>query len=178
MEYFLRFLLCLLKCTLIVVVVVSLSVGAFTFAMNYANITILVTDGMKTRTGVVLGYTDRDELPKFFAESYLAGDALLGDETYKDFTINSYDAQVEILSLHTLPWEDTATVRLTETATIDGELPISKQTPEQLADPNKIRPPQWEGGEYELQLVKTQEQWIIADMKEIPQKQEAQGLAD
>ncbi len=155
------------------VVVVSLSVGAFTFAMNYANITILVTDGMKTRTGVVLGYTERDELPKFFAESYLAGDRLLEDTTYTDFTINRFDAQVEILSLHTLPWEDTATVRLTETATIDGELPISKQTPEQLANPNKIRPPEWQDGSYELTLVKTQEQWIIADMKEIPLKQEA-----
>ena len=173
MEYFLRFLLCLLRWTLIVVVVVSLSVGAFTFAMNYANITILVTDGMKTRTGVVLGYTERDELPKFFAESYLAGDRRLEDTTYTDFTIIRFDAQVEILSLHTLPWEDTATVRLTETATIDGELPISKQTPEQLANPNKIRPPEWQDGSYELTLVKTQEQWIIADMKEIPLKQEA-----
>ena len=55
MEYILRFLLCLLKWTLIVAVVMSLCTASFTFAMDYANISILVTDGMKMRTGVVLG---------------------------------------------------------------------------------------------------------------------------
>ena len=66
MEYVLRFLLCLLKWTLIVVVVAMLCTGAFTFGMNYANISVLVTDGMKMHTGVVLGYNDAAELPKFF----------------------------------------------------------------------------------------------------------------
>ena len=70
MEYVLRFLLCLLKWTLIVVVVVSLCTASFTFAMDYANISILVSDGMKMRTGVVLGYSDAQELPKFFDEGY------------------------------------------------------------------------------------------------------------
>ena len=46
MEYVLRFLLCLLKWTLIVVVVVALCTASFTFAMDYANISILVSDGM------------------------------------------------------------------------------------------------------------------------------------
>ena len=106
MEYVLRFLLCLLKWTLIVVVVAMLCTGAFTFGMNYANISVLVTDGMKMHTGVVLGYNDAAELPKFFTEEYLAGDETLNDRTYKDFTINSFDAQVDIEKLHTLPWED------------------------------------------------------------------------
>ena len=54
---------------------------------------------------------------------------------------------------------------VTESVTIDGELPISKQTPEQLADPNKIPPPPWEGGTYELTLQKDAEhRWIITDV--------------
>lgn len=168
MEYFLRFLLCLLRWALIVVVVAALCVGVFTFAMDYANITILVSDGMKMRTGVVLGYNDVEELPKFFTQEYLESDELLRDTTYLDYTIHSFDAQVEVLSLHTLPWEDVATVTLTETATIDGELPISKQTPEQLADPNKIPPPPWQGGTYELTLHKDEEhRWIIVDVQQI-----------
>lgn len=167
MEYILRFLLCLLKWTLIVVVVVLLCVGAFTFGMDYANISILVTDGMKMRTGVVLGYSDAEELPKFFDETCLAGDELLRDTTYHDYTINSFDAQVQIEEMHTVPWEDTATVRVTESATIDGELPIALQTPEQLANPNKIRPPEWEGGTYEMTLQKNEEQWIIVDVVEV-----------
>lgn len=165
MEYFLRFLLCVLRWALIVVVVLALSVGVFLFAMDYTNVTILATDGMKMRAGVVLGYNDADELTKFFTEDYLAGDELLKDTTYLDYTINSFDAQVDVESLHTLPWENTATVVVTESVTIDGELPISKQTPEQLADPNKIPPPPWEGGTYELTLQKDAEhRWIITDV--------------
>lgn len=167
MDYFLRFLLCLLKWVLIIVVVISLCTGAFVFAMDYANISVLVADGMKTRTGVVLGYTDASELPKFFTEAYIAGDRGLDDTTYLDFTINSFDAQVDVASLSTLPWKDTATVRVSETATIDGELPVSKQTPEQLADPNKIRPPAWQDASYELTLKKTEDQWIIVNVEEI-----------
>lgn len=86
---------------------------------------------------MVLGYNDASELTKFFTEDYLAGDGLLKDTTYLDYTINSFDAQVDVESLHTLPWENTATVVVTESVTIDGELPISKQTPEQLADPQQ-----------------------------------------
>lgn len=176
MEYILRFLLCLLKWTLIVVVVVSLCVGAFTFGMDYANISILVTDGMKMRTGVVLGYSDAEELPKFFDEAYLAQDELLKDTTYHDYIINSFDAQVEIEQMHTVPWESTATVRVTESAVIDGELPIALQTPEQLANPNKIRPPEWKGGVYDMTLQKNEEQWMIVDVVEV--EEEDDRLAD
>ena len=166
MEYVLRFFLCLLKWALIVVVVVTLCTAAFTFAMDYANINILVTDGMKTRTGVVLGVTNPEELPKFFTEEYLAGDLLLYDETYHDFTINSFDAQVEIEKLTTRPWSSEAAVRLNETAVIDGELPIALQTPEQLANPNKIRPPEWQGHTFEMRLEKIDGRWIIVDAVE------------
>ena len=175
MEYFLRFLLCVLRWALIVVVVLALSVGAFLFAMDYANVTILATDGMKMRAGVVLGYNDADELTKFFTEDYLAGDELLKDTTYLDYTINSFDAQVDVESLHTLPWENTATVVVTESVTIDGELPISKQTPEQLANPNKIPAPGWESGSYALELQKVEDQWKIVSIQQLEtQEQETQ----
>ena len=75
MEYFLRFLLCVLRWALIVVVVLALSVGVFLFAMDYANVTILATDGMKMRAGVVLGYNDADELTKVFTEDRHASTA-------------------------------------------------------------------------------------------------------
>ena len=74
---------------------------------------------------------------------------------------------MEIEQLHTVPWEDTATVRVSETATIDGELPISLQTPEQLANPNKIRPPEWQGGTYDMTLRKSEKRWIIVDVQEV-----------
>lgn len=176
MQYVLNFLLCILKWTLIVVIVASLCVGAFTFCMDYANINILVTEGMKMRTGVVLGYSDAQELPKFFTEEYLSGDALLEDTTYHDYVIESFDAQVDVEKLHTLPWESTAQVRVSETAEISGYLPIALQTPEQLADPNKIPPPPWQGATYEMTLHKGENGWIIVDVTEA--EQEENNLAD
>ena len=170
MDYLLRFLLCLLKWTLIVVVVASLAVGAFTLAMNYSNISILVADGMKTRTGVALGFTDPAELPKFFSQQVIANDAILQDQTYADYKIRGFDARVDVEKLETLPWEETATVILrNEVPAIDGELPVAKQSPEQLKNPNKIPPPAMQGGRYELKLSKAGGQWRIVSLKEIPE---------
>ena len=172
MQYVLKFLLCILKWVLIVVIVASLCIGAFTFCMDYANISILVTDGMKMRTGVVLGYNDAQELPKFFSEDYLATDTLLEDTTYHDYVIESFDAQVEVEQLHTVPWESVAAVRVSETAEINGYLPIALQTPEQLADPNKIPPPPWQGATYDMTLQKGENGWIIVSVREIAAEQE------
>lgn len=173
MQYVLKFLLCILKWVLIVVIVASLGVGAFTFCMDYANISILVTDGMKMRTGVVMGYSDYQELPKFFAQDYLDGDALLADTTYHDYVIESFDAQVSIEKLQTVPWESVATVRVSETAEINGYLPIALQTPEQLADPNKIPPPPWPGASYEMTLHKGENGWIIVDVQQVNEQEGA-----
>lgn len=172
MQYVLKFLLCILKWVLIVVIVASLGIGAFTFCMDYANISILVTDGMKMRTGVVLGYNDAQELPKFFSEDYLATDMLLEDTTYHGYVIESFDAQVEVEQLHTVPWESVAAVRVSETADINGYLPIALQTPEQLADPNKIPPPPWQGATYDMTLQKGENGWIIVSVREIAAEQE------
>lgn len=173
MQYVLKFLLCILKWALIAVIVASLGIGAFTFCMDYANISILVTDGMKMRTGVVLGYSDPQELPKFFAQQYIEADALLEDTTYHDYVIESFDAQVEMEQLHTVPWESVATVRVSETAEINGYLPIALQTPEQLADPNKIPPPPWQGATYDLTLQKGENGWIIVSVMQVDEQEGA-----
>lgn len=173
MQYVLKFLLCILKWVLIAVIVASLGIGAFTFCMDYANISILVTDGMKMRTGVVLGYSDPQELPKFFAQQYIEADALLEDTTYHDYVIESFDAQVEMEQLHTVPWESVATVRVSETAEINGYLPIALQTPEQLADPNKIPPPPWQGATYDLTLQKGENGWIIVSVMQVDEQEGA-----
>ena len=173
MQYVLKFLLCILKWALIVVIAAGLGMGAFTFCMDYANISILVTDGMKMRTGVVLGYSDPQELPKFFAQQYIDSDALLTDTTYHDYVIESFDAQVEMEKLHTVPWESVATVRVSETAEINGYLPIALQTPEQLADPNKIPPPPWQGATYDMTLQKGENGWIIVSVVQVDEQEGA-----
>ena len=166
-ECVLRFVLCILKWVLIVVVVSTLCTTAYTFANDYAIINILVTDGLKMRVGVALQEKNSEELTKFFTEEYILSDPLQYDSTYYDYTINSYDAVVDVHSLYTRPWKDEATAKVTCSAVIDGELPISLQTPEQLKNPNKIRPPEWETKSYDMRLVKTDGQWVITNVTEI-----------
>lgn len=142
MDYLIRFLFCLFKSALAIAIVLALCVGGFVMAMNVSNIYILMSDGMAMRTSVVLGLSDPEELPKFFSESCIQSDAIYQDTTYVDYDMDSFESEVTLLSMHTLPWEDTATVTLLqEVPSVVGYLPISKQTPEQLADPNKIPAP-------------------------------------
>ena len=61
-------------------------------------------------------------------------------------------------------------MRVTETAELNGYLPIALQTPEQLADPNKIPPPDWQGATYDLTLHKQEGQWIIVDVVKAEQE--------
>ncbi len=175
MDYVIRFLYCLFKAALIVAVVLLLCMGGFLMAMNASNIYILVSDGMSMRTSVVMGLSDAEELPKFFSDDCILSDDIYNDMTYLDYDMESFESEVDLISMHTLPWEDTATVSLTqEVNAVVGYLPISKQTPEQLADPNRIPAPGWQTASFELTLEKTDDQWKIVDMQPIETPQEAQ----
>ena len=168
MDYLIRFLYCLFKSALVIAIVLALCVGGFLMAMNVSNIYVLVADGMSLRTSVVLGLTDPEELPKFFSEDCIRQDVAYLNTTYVDYDMESFDSEVDVISLHTLPWEDTATVSLTqEVSSVVGYLPISKQTPEQLADPNRIPAPGWETGSFELTLQKVGDQWKIVSVTPI-----------
>lgn len=176
MDYLIRFLFCLFKSALAIAIVLALCVGGFVMAMNVSNIYILMSDGMAMRTSVVLGLSDPEELPKFFSESCIQSDAIYQDTTYVDYDMDSFESEVTLLSMHTLPWEDTATATLLqEVPSVVGYLPISKQTPEQLADPNKIPAPGWESGSYALELQKVEDQWKIVSIQQLEtQEQEIQ----
>ena len=55
-----------------------------------------------------------------------------------------------------------------------------KQTPEQLKDPNKIRPPEWRGGVYDLKLEKRDSGWIIVSVVrtgDVPEAADAASTA-
>ena len=153
----------ILKNIVLVLLVGMILVIAFTFAMDASNVYIVANDGMKLRAQVVLGLEDPSELIKFFTTDALERDALLRDTTYLDYTIRGCDYRIDMEWLWAWPWDTRAEVTLTEhIVVIDGELPISLQTEEQLKSPNKIPPPAWQDARYSLTFAKVDGRWKIS----------------
>ncbi|MDR3086175.1 MAG: hypothetical protein LBU47_07680 [Christensenellaceae bacterium] len=170
-DYAIRFLACLLKWMVIVAVAAVLCFSAFTMAMNVSHIYVLVTEGMNTRLNVAVCLSDEVELPKFFAAAAFMSDPIYEKRhIYSDYDMQGAVSEVKVTSIHALPWEDSATVRLEQIVeSVTGYLPIAKQTPEQLADPNKIPAPSWEDdSSYELELQREGDGWKIVRLTELP----------
>jgi hypothetical protein len=161
----LRVLAMILKWLLIITTVSGLMVVAFITFMNMANIAVLVNDGMDMRAKVMFNIERTGELGKFFTVACIQSDTMLSSNPYTDYHISTIASKSEIQQLTTLPWSDSASVTLTYAIPeIEGSLPLDKQTPEQLQNPNKILPPDWQTGKYELMLVKVDNKWKIASL--------------
>jgi hypothetical protein len=165
-KYLLRLMVFVLKNLILVLLVGVLMVIAFTFAMDASNVYIVANDGMQMRADVVLGLESADELPKFFTSEAIGGDSLFRSTTYADYTIRSCDYRADVEWLWTWPWDTRAEVTIVEhIPAIDGELPISKQSKEQLNTPGKIPPPSWQDGRYTLTLTKIDGRWKIYNVQ-------------
>lgn len=166
MKYLLRLMVFILRNIVLILVVGVILVMAFTFSMDASNVYIVANDGMKLRAQAVLGLQEPSELVKFFTTNSLENDMLLRNTEYLDYTIRSCDYRPDVEWLWTWPWDTRAEVTMTEhIITIDGELPISKQTEAQLKDPNKIPPPAWQDARYVLTLVKIDGRWKIDNVE-------------
>lgn len=166
MKYLLRLMVFVLRNIVLILVVGVLLVISFTFAMDASNVYIVANDGMKLRAQVVLGLQEPAELMKFFTTDALERDMLLRNTEYLDYTVRGCDYRVNVDWLWTWPWDTRAEVTLTEhIVAIDGELPISKQTEEQLKNPNKIPPPAWQDARYSLTFIKIDGRWKINDVQ-------------
>ena len=165
MTYTLRVMMVILKWLLILALVSGLMVLTFITFMNMTNIAVLVNDGMDMRAEVVFGLEGQEELFKFFTGNCISADSMLTSNVYTDYDIKTFTSMVEMDKLTTMPWSDSASVMLTYTIpAIEGSLPVALQTPEQLAMPDKIPPPPWQGGKYTLNLIKVEGQWKIASL--------------
>lgn len=94
---------------------------AFLTAERVSNLYILSTEGMKLRAEAQLqGQPEENTLPDYFTAYFLAQDqdpVLYG---YQDYTIKSFNYDLNIRSILVLPWSTTATVTAYETVTVNG----------------------------------------------------------
>ena len=163
-----RFVLYLAGRLLLITVLLGLLTVTFYYAMNAANIYIILKDGMAMRAQVIMMGETPDGLTKFFQSSYLQRDenlqtALEDKSPYIYYTVRGIDHRLEMTSMWCWPWENTARAEFKETIPrIDGRVNGKYLEPAKaLYGEGYDTPPGWQGAKYTAQLVKENNQWHI-----------------
>ncbi len=153
-----------------ITIAIGTLVIAFYMAMNTANITILLKDGMALRAKVIIMQEEPDKLSNYFDEEFYNLDVALqmelrGQSPYKNYTITGIDHRIEMKWLWSWPWDNIAHADFVESVPkIDGKLIASLrgQQGENALDPS---PPEWRSAKYRATLIRTNRQWKIESIQ-------------
>ncbi len=171
----------------IVVVVIVIAVIAFYTAMHTMNVEMVLKDAYTARTEAVLlpdkeNSGNEEILGRMFTENFLASDTELSSSRYDEFDILNYYQRTEIESFIIWPWEDQATVKVTDLVSEITGTPL-----DMIAEDGTIissegvskKPPEWENGQYEVKLIKSGNTWKIDSQKLIKEiEPEATGSVE
>lgn len=156
---------------LLLAVLLGLFTVTFYYAMNAANISIILKDGMAKRAQVIMMGEKAGELNKFFQGSYLQRDenlllAMDQKSPYIYYTIRGIDHRLEMTWMWCWPWENTARAEFVETIPrIDGRVSAKyADAAKALYGENYESPPRWQGAKYTASLVKENNQWHIKNI--------------
>ena len=152
-------------------VIVGLLTLVFYLAMNTANIYLLLSDGMKLRTEVILTRDNAEEMTNFFTDEFLINDETLEiglsqQSPYVDYNIDSFNYEMSMEWMWAWPWDNTATATIVERVPrIVGSVRSSSQS---LVKAGTISatPPAWYGGRYTVTLQRIGGQWKIAGLQQ------------
>ena len=180
MLYFRRLIWFIASRLLLVCVLLGMLVCGFFMAMNGANIYVVLNEGMEKRVDVILTRQQAAELNKYFHADFLIADAALegaqnGNSVSSDNNITGYEYDLTIEKLWAWPWDAFANCTVVERVpTITGSVISSRR--------NEVseRIPRWQGGRYDITLVKAGGQWKIVGMQQktvlVEPEQENEGL--
>ena len=141
-------------------------VCGFYMCLNTANIYIILNDGLEKRTEVILTREDAEALNAYFHADFLSTDPALegafdGTSVYDDYTITDFEYDLEVERLWAWPWDDFATCTVVERVpSITGSVISSRRSE---ASPTV---PSWQGGRYDITLVKDNGEWKIIGMQQ------------
>ena len=171
MKYLRRLLWFLASRMLVFTFCVSLVTLAFFMAFNTANIYVLIEDGMTARANMILKRESASSLDNYFRDEFLAEDdalqiGLSADSPYLDYNITGYEHDVKVNWMWVWPWEDTATATIAETVSNIRGRPVAEA--QSLVNEGLISaaPPSWQGGEYEVTMLRTGGRWRIAGLRQ------------
>ena len=166
MLYFRRLIWFIASRMLLVCVLLGMLVCGFYMAMNVSNIYVVLNDGLQKRVDVILTRQQAAELNKYFHADFLLADtalegALNGSSTYSDYNITGFEYELTIEKLWAWPWDAYANCTVVERVpSISGRVISSRR--------NEVseRIPRWQGGRYDITLVKVGGQWKIIGMQQ------------
>lgn len=171
MKYLRRFLWYVAKHLLGITVLFGALIIAFYMAMNTANITILLEDGMALRAQVVIMDREPAELTKYFQSEFVDLDTAInlgvsGESPYANYTVTGIDHRIQMEWMWCWPWENTARADFVETVPkIDGRIKSSLRAEAEASDPDSVYPPDWTSARYRATLVREGGRWKIASIK-------------
>ena len=166
MKYIHRFFSYVARRLVIFTAVAALLILAFYLAMNTANIYLLLNDGMTARAAAVLTREDADELPNFFTNDFLLTDETLNiglssASPYIDYNITDFEYSLTIEKLWAWPWDNYANCTVVERVpSITGKVISSRKS--EVSE----RIPGWQGGRYDITLMKVGGRWKIVGMQQ------------
>lgn len=151
---------------LIVCILAGMLVCGFFMALNMANIYVILDEGLEKRVEVILTREEAEELNKYFHYDFLNADPALagafdGTSAYDDYNITAFDYEMNIEKLWAWPWDQYATCTVTEQVSgITGKVISSRAS--------EVSPeiPDWQGGRYNLTLVKKNGLWKVIGMQQ------------
>ena len=161
MLYFRRFIWFIAKYMVLICVLAGMLVCGFFMAMNVSNIYVVLNDGMEKRVDVILTRQQAEELNKYFHADFLIQDTALegainGDSVYTNYNITGFEYNLTIEKLWAWPWDTYANCTVVERVpSISGSVISSRRTSSNQSIPK------WQGGRYDITLVKTGGLWKI-----------------
>lgn len=166
MLYFRRLTWFIARYMILICVLAGMLVCGFFMAMNGANIYVVLNDGMQKRVDVILTRQQAEELNKYFHADFLIADealegALNGMSAYADYNITGFDYELTIEKLWAWPWDSYANCTVVERVpSISGSVISSRRSEV------SHRIPRWQGGRYDITLVKVGGEWKIIGMQQ------------
>lgn len=151
---------------IIICILLGMLVCGFYMCLNTANIYIILTEGLEKRADVILTQQDAEDLNFYFHADFLSTDPALegafdGTSVYDDYTITEFEYDLTIEKLWAWPWDNHATCTVVERVPDITGTVISSRRSE--ASPNV---PSWQGGRYDITLIKSGGTWKIIGMQQ------------
>ena len=163
---------------ILICVLLGMLVCGFFMALNGSNIYVVLSDGMQKRVDVILTRQQAEELNKYFHADFLIADealegALNGMSAYSDYNITGFDYELTVEKLWAWPWDSYANCTVVERVpSISGSVISSRRS--EVSE----RIPRWQGGRYDVTLVKVGGEWKIIGMQQKTILVEPEGSDD
>ena len=162
---------------ILICIICGMLVCGFYMCLNTANIYVILTDGLEKRADVILTQQEAEKLNFYFHADFLSTDPALegafdGTSIYDDYTITDFEYDLKIEKLWAWPWDDFATCTVVERVpSITGTVIASRRSEVSATVPG------WQGGRYDITLIKDEGEWKIIGMQQTTVLMEAVNSA-